>query len=87
MDNQVKDLKLEKDKKRLSQTRKENSGKRELENARKKERKLLKKTGSKIACKNFICLSYLNLKVDIFFITADKLNILLQLNFDLHRSK
>ena len=49
MDNQTKDLKLEKDKKRLSQTRKGKSAKRELENARKEERKLLKKTESKIA--------------------------------------
>ena len=47
MDNKTKDLKLEKDKKRLSQTRKEKSAKRELENARKKESKLLRKTGSK----------------------------------------
>ena len=46
MDNQTKDLKLEKYKKRLSQTRKEKSVERELENARKKEIKLLKKTGS-----------------------------------------
>ena len=36
MDNQIKDLKLEKDKKRLSQTRIEKSAKRELETARKK---------------------------------------------------
>ena len=35
-------LKLEKDKKRLSQMRKETSGKRELENARKEESKLSK---------------------------------------------
>ena len=41
MDNETKNLKLEKDKKRLSQTRKEKSAKRELGNARKK------KTGSK----------------------------------------
>ena len=46
MNNQAKDLKVEKDGARLSQTRKENNVKRELENARKKERKLLKKTGS-----------------------------------------
>ena len=46
MDNQAKDLKLEKDKKRLSQTRKEKIAKRELDNARKKS-KLLKKTGFK----------------------------------------
>ena len=37
MDNQVRDFKLKKDKKRLSQARKEKSAKRELENARKKE--------------------------------------------------
>ena len=35
MDNQAKDLNVEKDKKRLSQTRKEKSAKRELKNARK----------------------------------------------------
>ena len=37
MDNQNKDFKPEKDNKRLSQTRKEKSAKRELENARKKK--------------------------------------------------
>ena len=37
MDNQTKDLKLEKDKKRLSQTRKEKSSKRELDNIKKKK--------------------------------------------------
>ena len=37
MDNQAKDLELEKDKKRLSQMRKEKSAKRELEHARNKE--------------------------------------------------
>ena len=48
MDNEVKDLKPDKDRTRLSQTRKEKNAKRELENAGKKERKLLKKkTGSK----------------------------------------
>ena len=36
MDNQAKDLKLEKDRTRLSETRKK-SAKRELENAKKKE--------------------------------------------------
>ena len=46
MDNQVKDSKMEKDKKRLSQTRNEKSAERELENAIEKESKLLKKTGS-----------------------------------------
>ena len=43
MDNQAKDLKLEKHRTRLSETRKK-STKRELENVRKK---LLKKTGTK----------------------------------------
>ena len=43
MDNKAKDLKLEKDRARLSQTRKKNA-KRELENARKKESELLKIT-------------------------------------------
>ena len=47
MDNQAKDLKLEKDRMTLSQTRKGKSVKRKLENARKKESKLLKKIGSK----------------------------------------
>ena len=37
MDNRAQDLKLEKDKKRFSQTRKEKSAKRELDNARKKD--------------------------------------------------
>ena len=46
MHNQAKDLKLEKDEARLSQTRNEKNAKRELENARKKS-KLLKKPGSK----------------------------------------
>ena len=45
MDNQAKNLKLEKDKTRLSQMRKEKSFKRELGNARKIESKLLKETG------------------------------------------
>ena len=87
MDNQTKDLKLEKDKKRLSQTEKEKSAKRELENARKKKASSWRKQDLRIACKNFICLSFLNLKVDIIFATLNKLNILLQLNFDLHRRK
>ena len=47
MNNETEDLKFEKDKQRLSQTRKEKSAKRELENARKKESKLLNKTGCK----------------------------------------
>ena len=47
MDNQAKDLKLEKDGARLLQTRKEKNAKRELENVRKKESKFLKKTGFK----------------------------------------
>ena len=45
MDNQTKDLKLEKDRTSLSKTRKEKNAKRKLENA--KNIKLLKKTGSK----------------------------------------
>ena len=47
MNNQAKNLKLKNDRARLSQTRKEKNAKRELENARKKETKLLKKRGSK----------------------------------------
>ena len=45
MDSEAKHLKLEKDRKR--QRRKEHRAKRDLENARKKESKFLKKTGSK----------------------------------------
>ena len=47
MDNQAMDLKLKKDRTRLSQTKKEKSAKRERENARKIESKVLKKTGWK----------------------------------------
>ena len=47
MDNQSKNLTLEKGKKKLSQTREEKSAKEELENARMKDSKLLKKTGCK----------------------------------------
>ena len=87
MDNQTKDLKLEKDKKRSRNREKKKSAKRELENARKKESKLLKKTGSKNACRICICLRCFNRKVDIIFVTLNKLNILLESNFDLHRSQ
>ena len=79
IDNQTKDLKLEKNKKRLSQMRKEKSAKRKLENARKKESKLLKKNNLRIACKHFIGISFLNLKVVIIFVTLNKLKILLEL--------
>ena len=47
MDSQAIDLKAVKNNKSLSQTRKEKSVQKELENARKKESKLLKKTGSR----------------------------------------
>ena len=40
----------------------------------------------RITCKNFICVSFYNLTVDRFFVTLNKLNILLELNFDLHRT-
>ena len=40
-----------------------------------------------MACKNFICENFFNLKVDIFFVTFNKLNILLALSLDLHRSE
>ena len=83
MDNQNKDLKPEKGEKRLSPTRKEKSAKRELENARKKKGTYWKKQDLRIACKNFICSMFLNLKVDIV-VTSNKLNILLELNFDLN---
>ena len=86
MDNQARDLKLEKDKTSLSQTRKEKSAKRELENARKKASSW-RKQNLRIACENFICLSFLNLKVDINFVTLSKLNISVEWNSDLHRSK
>ena len=45
MNNQAKDLNLEKDRTKLLQTRKQKSTERELVNARKKESKLSKKTG------------------------------------------
>ena len=86
MDNQARDLKLEKDKTSLSQTRKEKSAKRELENARKKASSW-RKQNLRIACENFICLSFLNLKVDINFVTLSKLNFSVEWNSDLHRSK
>ena len=47
MDNEAKDLKLAKYRTSLSQMREEKNAKKELENASKKESKLLKKTGSK----------------------------------------
>ena len=75
MHNQAKDLKLEKYRTRLLQTRKEKNAKRELENARKKESKLLKKTRSKDCMKKFYVPKFFNLKVDIFFLTLNKLNI------------
>ena len=84
MDNQNKDFKPEKDNKRSSQTRKEKSAKRELENARKKKGTYWKKQDLRIACENFICSMFLNLKVDIIVVTSNKLNILLELNFDLN---
>ena len=46
MDNQAEDLKLKKDRMRLSQIRKEKSSKRESENASNIESKSLKKKGS-----------------------------------------
>ena len=58
MDNQAKDLKLEKDRMRLSQTRKGKGSKRELENARKIKAKSWRKQDLRIACKNCICLSF-----------------------------
>ena len=71
MDNQAKDLKLEKDRTRLSETRKK-SAKRELENAKKKKASSWRKQDPRIACRNFICSSFLNRKVDIFFVTLNK---------------
>ena len=87
MDNQTNDLKLGKDKKRLSQTRKEKSAKRAQENTRKKNASSWINTDPRIVCKSFICLSFFNLKVDIIFVTLNKLNILLEVNFDLYSSK
>ena len=46
MHNQAKDLKQEKDGDRILQTRKEKNAKTGVENARKKESKFLKQTGS-----------------------------------------
>ena len=84
MNYQAKDLKLESDKKRLSQTRKEKSTKSELENARKKKQSSWIKQDLRIVCKTSIYLSFFDLKVDNFFVTLNKLNVLLELNFDLH---
>ena len=53
----------------------------------KKETTSWRKQDLRIACKIFICLSFFDLKVDIIFVTLNKLNISLDLNFDLHRSK
>ena len=87
MDNQAKDLELEKNGARLSQTWKEENAKRELENARKKKASSWRKQDLRIACKNFIWSSIFNLKVYIIFVNLNELNISLDLNFDLHRNK
>ena len=71
MGKQAKDLKLEKDGARISQEKKEASS--------------WIKQDLRIACKNFICSSFLNLKVCIFFVTLNKLNIVLELNFYLNQ--
>ena len=63
MDNQAKDLKLEKDGARLSQTRKEKNAKKSYKMQEKNKTSSLRKQDLRIACKNFICLSFLNLKV------------------------
>ena len=71
MDNQAKDLRLEKDKKKLWQTRKEKSAKRQMKNERWKETKEAsswRKQDLRIACKNFICSSFFNLKVNLAFV-------------------
>ena len=85
MNNQAKDLKLEKDKERLSQTGNEKSTKRELENSRKKEASCWREQDL-LHANILSAWVFFNLKVDIFFVTLNKLNILLELHFDLHRS-
>ena len=67
MVNQPKDLKLKRDKKRLSQTRKEKSVKSEIENARKKESKLLNKTRSKDCMYKFYLLKFFYSESRYFF--------------------
>ena len=44
-----------------------------------------RKQDLRIVCKNFVCSRFFNLKVNIFFVTLNKLNILLEFYFDLHR--
>ena len=56
------------------------SAKRELENARKKASSG-RKQNLRVAHTNFIYLSFFNPKVDIFFVTLNKLNILIKLQF------
>ena len=45
-----------------------------LENARKCKKII--ENAKRAKCKNFICLNFINLKVDIFFVTLNKINIL-----------
>ena len=54
MDNQTKDLKLEKDKK-LSQTRKEKTCQKRSRKCKKKRKQALAGTGCEDCIKNFIC--------------------------------
>ena len=85
MDNQAKDLKLGKVGASLSQRRNEKNAKWAWE-CKKKRNQTLEKNGiyGLHAFKKFICLlNFFNLKVDIFFVTLNKLYILLELNFDL----
>ena len=79
LDNQVKDLRMQKDKKRFPQTRKENSAKRELENARKKAR-FWREQDLRIARKRNFSI-FLNLKVDIFFGTLYKEKYFFRIKF------
>ena len=45
-----------------------------------------RKQDLRIVCKNFVCSRFFDLKVMIFFVTLNKLNILLEFYFDLHRA-
>ena len=69
MVDQAKDLKLEKDRSRLSHTRKEKTANRELENARKKKASFWRKQDLRVARENCICLSCFNPEIYIFFVT------------------
>ena len=81
MDNQAKNFIMEKDGARLSR---EKMPKESQKMQEKKKTSSWKKRDLRIACKKCIYLSFLNLKSDIFLVSLNKLNILLELHFDLH---